>query len=80
MSALKALDAIGAIAAASRVLTATPAQADPPAAAFNTARYMPDPYNGDPLIATREVRGGYGLSRQFSSTCGCYPATSGSGF
>ncbi|BCO97657.1 hypothetical protein [Mycobacterium intracellulare] len=66
------------------------AQADPPCAAFDTCKYMPNPYNAGPLLPTWEVPGGYGLPggspvqcvpTGFSSNAVCSPGTlPGSGY
>jgi hypothetical protein len=59
--------------------------ADPPCAAFDTCKYMPNPYNGGQLQPTWELPGGYGLPGGSPTVCDpqayrCFPATPGSGF
>lgn len=55
--AVKLLGTVLLAGAAWGLLTAAPAQADPPCARFNTCQYMPNPYNDGPLMPTWDVPG-----------------------
>lgn len=52
--------AVCAVAAVAGVLAAPAAQAEPPCAAYDTCKYMPNPNYDGPLMDTWNVPGTYG--------------------
>lgn len=69
MIAAKLMGVAALAAGALGVLAAAPAQAAPPCAQFDTCQYMPNPYNGGPLMPTWDVPGTYGGWTNLPAMC-----------